>query len=417
MKLVIHGGKKLHGTIPVAGMKNAATPIIAATLLTDDECVIDNVPRIADVETMLAILLSMGSRVSWTGEHEVTICNRGAKLESLDEKLMKRLRSSSLFMGPFLARFSKAILAEPGGCIIGNRPLSTHFKALEKFGCRIERTNGHFQLSRETLRGAKIVLIEASVTATENVLMAASRAEGETVIHNAACEPHVQDLAQFLQALGVRIGGIGTSTLTIAGSESLHGARYTIIPDTIEAGTFLIMGLASKSTITVRHACHTHMEVVLEWLSSHGARLDISGDSITVHRSAHLQAGRADFQTYPGLPSDLQALFGVLATQLHGTSLIHEKMFEGRLGYIPELIKMGANAVLCDPHRVLVTGPTPLYGQEIRSFDLRAGAAMIIAGLIASGETIIHDAEIIDRGYERIEERLRALGADILRVE
>lgn len=417
MKLVIHGGKKLHGTIDVAGMKNAATPIIAATLLTDDECVIGNVPRIADVETMLAILVSMGSQVSWTGEHEVTICNRGVRLDSLDEKLMKRLRSSSLCMGPFLARFSKAILAEPGGCIIGNRPLSTHFKALEKFGCKIERTNGHFQLSRETLRGTKIVLIEASVTATENVLMAAACAEGETIIHNAACEPHVQDLAHFLQALGVQISGIGTSTIAVVGGRSLHGAHYTIIPDTIEAGTFLIMAIASKSTITVRHARHDHMEVVLEWLISHGARLDISGDSITVHRSAHLQAGRADFQTYPGLPSDLQALFGVLATQLHGTSLIHEKMFEGRLGYIPELIKMGANAVLCDPHRVLVTGPTPLYGQEIRSFDLRAGAAMIIAGLIASGETIIHDAEIVDRGYERIEERLRALSADIQRVE
>lgn len=417
MKFVIRGGKKLQGVIPVAGMKNAATPIIAATLLTDEMCVVRNVPRITDVETMLAILVSMGSVVDWTGDNEVTICNRGVSLETLDEKLMKRLRSSSLFLGPFLARFSRAVLAEPGGCIIGNRPLGTHFRALEKFGCNIERINGHYEISRDVLKGATVVLLEASVTATENVLMAASLAQGTTVIHNAACEPHVQDLAHFLQVLGVDIEGIGTSTITIHGAQKLGGAHYTIIPDTIEAGTFAILGLATKSEITIQHARHEHMEVVLEWLSAQGARFDITDDSITLHTSARSSAGRADFQTYPGLPSDLQALFGVLATQLHGTSLIHEKMFEGRLGYIQELIKMGANAVICDPHRVLVTGPTPLYGQEIRSFDLRAGAAMIVAGLVASGETIIHDAEIVDRGYERIEERLRALGADIKRID
>ena len=417
MKFVIHGGKKLRGTISVAGMKNAATPIIAATLLTDEECIISNVPRIADVETMLSILTSMGARVAWTGAHEIAICNKGVVLESLDEKLMKRLRSSSLFLGPFLARFSRAVLAEPGGCIIGNRPLGTHFKALEKFGCSIERINGHYEISRSALKGALVVLLEASVTATENVLMAASRAEGTTIIHNAACEPHVQDLAHFLQSMGASIQGIGTPILVVEGSSELAGARHTIIPDTIEAGTFVMMALATKSAITVEHARHEHFEVVLEWLKSHGARLDSGDDSVTVHPSAHLAAGRADFQTYPGLPSDLQAIFGVLATQLHGTSLIHEKMFEGRLGYIQEMVKMGANAVICDPHRVLVTGPTPLYGQEIRSFDLRAGAAMIIAGLIASGETVIHDAEIVDRGYERIEERLGEIGADIQRIE
>lgn len=407
----------MQGTISVAGMKNAATPIIAATLLTDEECSIDNVPRIADVQTMLAILSSMGSSVRWTGDHSVAICNRGAAIEHLDEKLMKRLRSSSLFMGPFLARFSKASIAEPGGCIIGNRPLGTHFQALQKFGCTIQRTNGHYELSRELLVGTEIVLLEASVTATENVLMAACAAQGTTTIHNAACEPHVADLGHFLQAMGVAISGIGTPTIIVEGAPKRSGARHTIIPDTVEAGTFIILALATKSELTVCHARSEHMKVVLEWLMSHGARLDISDNSVIIHHSAHLQAGRADFQTYPGLPSDLQALFGVLATQLQGTTLIHEKMFEGRLGYIPELIKMGANAVICDPHRVLVSGPTPLYGQEIRSFDLRAGAAMIVAGLVASGETIIHDAQVIDRGYERIEERLAAIGADIQRVE
>lgn len=407
----------MKGTISVAGMKNAATPVIAATLLTDEACTLSNIPRISDVDVMLSILKSMGSDVAWSGDHEVTICNKNARIETIDEKTMKRLRSSSLFMGPFLARFEKASIAEPGGCIIGNRPLGTHFHALQKLGATIERTNGHYELSRTRLIGARIVLLEASVTATENVLMAACAAEGITTIINAAYEPHVQDLAHFLVAMGAHIEGIGTSTLVIRGGHSLHGAAYTIIPDTIEAGTLLILGIVTKSEITIQHARSEHMDLVVEWLEMIGAHFDISEDSITLRLSSSLKSAHFEFYTYPRLPSDLQAIFGVLATQLHGTTLIHEKMFEGRLGYIQELIKMGANAVICDPHRVLVTGPTPLYGQEIRSFDLRAGAAMIVAGLIANGETIIHDAEIIDRGYERIEERLGALGADIRRVE
>ncbi|MEK7648314.1 MAG: UDP-N-acetylglucosamine 1-carboxyvinyltransferase [Patescibacteria group bacterium] len=417
MKFIIHGGKKLHGTLFVAGMKNAATPIIAATLLTDEVCTLSNIPRISDVEVMLSILKSMGSEVAWTNDHEVTICNKNARIEAVDEKTMKRLRSSSLFMGPFLARFEKASIAEPGGCIIGNRPLGTHFHALEKLGATIERTNGHYELSRTELIGSRIVLLEASVTATENVLMAACAAIGETTIVNAAYEPHVQDLAWFLVAMGAQIEGIGTSTLRIQGGRLLSGATHAIIPDTIEAGTFLMLGIATKSELTIQHARSEHMDVVLEWLKTIGAHFDIFEDSITLRVSSSLKAAHFEFYAYPRLPSDLQAIFGVLATQLHGTTLIHEKMFEGRLGYISELVKMGANAVICDPHRVLITGPTPLYGQEIRSFDLRAGAAMIIAGLIASGETIIYDAEIIDRGYECIEERLSQVGADIQRIE
>lgn len=416
MKFVINGGKKLSGTITVSGMKNAATPIIAATLLTDEECIIHNVPRIRDVEVMLSILESMGSRVLWIGDHDVTICTAGARADTIDEKTMKHLRSSILCMGPFLARFERASIAEPGGCIIGNRPLSTHFHALEKLGATIVRTNGHYELARKNLSGARVVMLEASVTATENVLMAACAASGTTTIINAAYEPHVADLANFLCAMGAKINGIGTSTLIIEGRHTLHGTEYTIIPDTIEAGTFLILGVATKSEITVQHTRSDHMDIVLEWLYQIGARFDITKDSITLRLSSDLRAAHLEFYTYPRLPSDLQSIFGVLATQLHGTTLIHEKMFEGRLGYIQELIKMGANAVLCDPHRVLVSGPTPLHGQEIRTYDLRAGAAMIVAGLLASGQTIINDVEIVDRGYESLETRLAGLGADITRV-
>ncbi len=417
MKFVIQGGKKLNGTIAVSGMKNAATPIIAATLLIEDECILQNIPRIADVQTMLSILASMGASVEWTGENEVKICTRDATLDAIDAKLMKRLRSSSLLMGPFLARFESASIAEPGGCIIGNRPLNTHFHALEKLGARIVRTNGHYELSRNELTGNRIVLLEASVTATENALMAACAAKGTTTIMNAACEPHVVDLAGFLRACGADIEGAGTPTVTIHGGLPLRGATYRIIPDTIEAGTFLIMAMATKSEITVAHARADHMEVALEWLHEMGGRFDISPDAITMKHSSELRCAKVNFQPYPGVPTDLQSLFGVLATQLPGTSLLHETMFEGRLGYIQELIKMGANAIICDPHRVLITGPTPLYGSEIRSYDLRSGASLIVAGLLASGETIIHEADIIDRGYEHIETRLSAIGADITRID
>ncbi len=416
MKFVIQGGKKLQGDIKVSGAKNAITPIIAATLLTDEECIIDNVPRISDVDSMLKILQSLGGAVTWTGEHQVSICNRGATFHTLDHKLVKSLRSSILFLGSFLGRFHSIELTEPGGCIIGNRPLDTHFHALARLGVVVERVNSHFRFSHRGLKGATVILLEASVTATENLLMAAALAEGTTVIKNAAYEPHVSDLIQFLIEMGADIQGIGTPTLCIKGVESMHGAHHTVIPDTIEAGTFLIMGLASKSRITIHDVRVDHMDVVLEKLRAMGGRFEVKGTTITTKPSG-LHAARIDARAYPGVPTDLQSLFGILATQAHGTSLIFDTMFEGRLGYIQELIRMGSNAIICDPHRVLITGPTPLYGQEIRSFDLRAGAAMIVAGVIAAGETVINNAEIIDRGYEHIEERLAALGVEISRIE
>ncbi len=415
MKFIIRGGKRLAGTITVGGMKNAATPAIAATLLTDEPCTLQNIPRIADVEAMLSIIRSMGGKAEWVGDNSVCIENKGVDIEKLDQKQVKRLRSSILFLGPLLTRWETVTLAEPGGCIIGNRPLDAHLIGLQKLGAQITRSEEGITAQRSALRGAHIVQREASVTGTENIIMAATAAAGRTQIMYAAMEPHVQDICHLLVAMGAHIEGIGTTTLTIDGGRRLQGADYTIIPDTIEAGTFLILGFATHSEITIQGARAEHMEVVLETLSAMGAQYEVGDGYIRTLPSSALQAIRMETRAYPGIPTDMQSLFGVLATQTQGATMIHETMFEGRLGYIQELKKMGADASVLDPHRVMISGPTPLYGKEIHSLDLRAGAALVIAALIASGESIIHDAQIIDRGYERIEERLSALGADIMR--
>lgn len=415
MQFVIHGGKKLSGALTVSGSKNASLPIIAATILTDQECVIDNVPRISDVETMLNILRSLGGSAQWTGDHQVTMCMRDIALQPLDQKLIKNLRASLLITGPLLARFSEVPLSEPGGCIIGNRPLNAHIDGLSKLGVVCEEANGQYYLTHNGLTGARVPLLEKSVTATENVMMAATRATGQTTILNAACEPHVCDLANFLRTMGATIEGEGTSTIHITGVSQLSGARHAIIPDDIEAGTFIIMALVTRSVLTVQGVRLDHLDIVLEKLASMGARFDIKDDSLTILQSGIMKATKIDTRPYPGLATDLQPVFGILATQAHGTTLIHDTMFEGRLGYVQELIKMGANAVISDPHRAFITGPTQLHGQVFRSPDLRAGITMILAGLIASGETVINDAHVIDRGYEHIEKRLAALGADIVR--
>lgn len=418
MKFIINGGKRLAGRIAVSGAKNAALPIIAATLLTDKPCIIGNVPRISDVQTMISILESIGSVVSWSGPHELTINNGGVKnSKPLDQRLVKKLRASILFLGPFLARFGSIEISEPGGCIIGNRPLDDHFHGLSQLGVHIASAHGRYKLVHKGLHALPVVMQEPSVTGTENILMASCAAPGTTMIQNAACEPHVQDLVSFLCAMGANISGSGTSTLTIIGGKKLHGARHTIIPDPIEAGTFLIMGLATRSAITVDHIRPDHLTVALEKLKSMGARFDATGDSITIAHTGVLQASSLATRAYPGIPTDLQAVFGLLATQAHGSSRIFETLYEGRLGWIAELVKMGATVSAPDPHTALITGPTPLYGCDINSLDLRAGATLVIAGLVARGTTILHGAEVIDRGYEHIEERLVVLGADIQRVE
>jgi UDP-N-acetylglucosamine 1-carboxyvinyltransferase len=415
-KFVIEGGKPLKGKIRAGGMKNAATPIIAATLLTTEECVISNIPKISDVDRMLEILKSLGAEVEWTGGHEVTICTKGADLKMLDEKAVKSMRSSILFLGPLLARFRKVAIPEPGGCIIGNRPPDTHFYALKKLGAKVTRENGYFHLEAQELTGSLIILPEFSVTATENVLMAASLAKGKTEIHLAAAEPHVQDLIKFLGEMGAKISGAGTHTLVIDGVEKLHGARHTLIPDQIEIGTLAVAAAVSGGEVTIENVMPNYLDIVLLKLQEAGVNIEIGENFLKIKPSNNLRAFRLQALPYPGFPTDLQAPFGVLATQCQGTTLIQDPLFESRMGYIGELVKMGANAIVADPHRVVIAGPTPLHGQEIKSFDLRAGATLIIAGLIASDKTIINEAEIVDRGYEKIDERLNALGANIKRI-
>lgn len=416
--LLIEGRRKLKGEIRASGMKNAATPILAATLLTREPCVISNVPRIADVFKMLELLAGLGADVAWTGDHEVTVTARDIDPTKILTPEVGRLRSSVLLLGPLFARFADVRLPHPGGCIIGNRPLDTHLDVLRGFGATVAEGRDELHVTRtRALRGASIVLSEFSVTATENALMAAAVADGTTTIRIAAAEPHVQDLARFLVALGARIEGIGTHAVTVHGAPSLHGARHRIIPDQVEIGTWAALAAATRSDIRILDVVPEHLDLVTKKLHHAGISFTINQAALHIHPAHRLRAFRLQTLPYPGFPTDLQAPFAVLGTQAEGTSLIHDPMYEGRLGYVQELIKMGANAVVCDPHRVLITGPTPLYGQEITSFDLRAGATLVIAALVATGVTKIHEAQIIDRGYESIDQRLRSLGATITRQE
>jgi len=412
-QFIIQGGVKLKGDVLISGMKNAATPIIAASLLTDEECILDCVPKISDVEKMLEIARSLGVKAEWIGEHTVSLKADQMNLTNLDKKMFKSMRSSVLFLAPLLVRFREANLPEPGGCIIGNRPLDTHFYVLQELGAIIERQSDSYHLKIDKFIGKQVVLPEMSVTGTENALMAAVLAEGETVIKLAAAEPHVQDLCIFLVAMGADITGIGTHTLKIKGVKKLHGTKHTIIPDQIEIGTFAVAAAATHGEISIHPVVPEHLDKVLSLFTAIGVNWEIKGDTLFIHHSHPLKAFKLQTLPYPGFPTDLQAPFGVLATQCQGTSLIHDPMYEGRLGYINELTKMGANAVICDPHRVLLTGPTPLYGREIKSFDLRAGATLLIAGLLAEGETVLNEAQMVFRGYEAIDEKLKKLGVQI----
>lgn len=415
-KFLIEGQHPLRGEIAVSGMKNAATPILAATLLTSEECILDNVPRIVDVFKMMELLKSAGSDVAWTGEHQITLRSQEITPNGIAASAVKSLRSSVLLIGPLLTRAREFRLARPGGCIIGNRPLDTHLDALRALGAVIDEQRDELFFRAERLRGAEIVLAEFSVTATENVLLSAVLAEGTTVLHIAAAEPHVQDLIRFLRRMGANIEGSGTHTLVIHGVTSLHGAHHNIIPDQIEVGTLPVAAAATRGSLTMTGIIPDHLHLILKKLHEAGIAFLLTKDTLSILSTHRLQAFRLQTMPYPGFPTDLQAPFSILATQAEGTSLLHDPMFEGRMGYVQELVKMGANAVVCDPHRVLITGPTPLYGQEITGFDLRAGATLILAGLIARGTTVIHGAEIVDRGYERFDDRLRSLGAVISRI-
>lgn len=414
--MFIQGGEHLRGDVVIRGAKNAIAPLIASTILVKGDVFFKQVPRLTDLDRFLEILSGMGAEVEWIGEHELRVNTRELDPQKLDRKNMKRMRFSILLLGPMLARFKKIVVAEPGGCSIGNRPIDTHVFALGALGATVEHdAAGELYLNAKTLRGTRVILPEFSVTATENLIMAAVTAQGRTSIRLAAAEPHVQDLCMFLHACGARIKGIGTHELEIDGVDELHAPKrpWMVIPDMIEVGTFATAAALTRGDIRMSPVVPDHLDAICGMLTRIGVGYTFEGKAFRVQGASVLRAFKLQAMVYPGFPTDLQAPFGLLATQAHGTSLIQDPLFEGRMGYVNELIKMGANAVVADPHRVIITGPTPLRGTEIRSLDLRAGVTMVLAGLVAEGETIIHDAEMVYRGYEALDERLRLLGAHI----
>jgi UDP-N-acetylglucosamine 1-carboxyvinyltransferase len=390
----ITGGNPLAGKIEVRGSKNATTPILAATLLAKTSSTIHNVPRIEDVFRILEIIESLGATVEWVGERSVKITPTVLNLEHFRQDLVKKMRSSILLLGALSVRFEEFTLGHPGGCILGARSVDTHMDALQKLGIEINRTKDGYRLKTQGKKSKKVVLQECSVTATENALMIAAALPGTTEIHFAAAEPHVQDLCAFLEKMGATIEGVGTHMLTVTGQENLSGAEQVV------------------------GARVEHLEVVLEKLRQFGAEFLVSKESITVLPTATLTAvQKVETSVYPGLPTDTQPLFGVLAAVSSGKTLIHDPMFESRFNYVPELQKMGTTAKILNPHQVEITGPTRLRGTAIKSYDLRAGVSLIIAALCATGKTTIEEIYQVDRGYERIEERLQKIGADIQRVE
>lgn len=419
MKFIINGGKTLSGNIRVMGFKNAATPIISATALTKRICVLKNIPKITDVLKLLGILEKMGSRQEWLDEHTLKIDNSDLRLMALDGDSVSQIRSSILLIGPLLARFGKVEFVTPGGCKIGSRPIDTHIEAFADFGVKVdfdEQSGRYVMTADENVRG-EAWLKEFSVTATENALMLGTRYP--LAIRLAAIEPHVSDLIGFLEKLGTKvIVKEAHSFETIPAPENDGGIiEYEIMNDPIETGTFAVLAAATRSRIVIQGADAKYLEAPLRKLKEFGVAFSLSGNELTVDGAkSKLQATRVQTMPYPGLPTDLQAPFGVLATQAQGTSMIFDTMYEGRLKYIDELKKMGADAVILDPHRALITGPAVLKGAEIDSLDLRAGATLIIAALTAEGRTELGNIEQIDRGYENLDERLKLLGADITRV-
>jgi len=420
----VTGGRPLKGTIRPAGNKNAALPILAATLLADGPCTIDNVPHIRDVETMLELLAHLGATVHWTGPNSVAVDATRAEPRELDPKLCARIRASILLAGPMLARFGRVNLPPPGGDVIGRRRVDTHFLALERLGAEIT-VGAAYKLEARQLDAADIFLDEPSVTATENALMAAVAARGTTVLRNAASEPHVQDLARFLAALGVGIDGIGTNTLTVAGGTPLGAGSFAIGPDYIEIGSFIGLAAVTNGALTIDGVRNDDLRATLMAFERLGVRPRLDGAKLIIdadqERRIRPDLGghvpKLEDGPWPAFPADLMSIAIVVASQCEGLLLVFEKLFESRLFFVDKLIGMGARIVLCDPHRAVIAGPSPLHGQVVESPDIRAGMAMLLAALAAQGDSVIHNIGQIDRGYERIDERLRALGAQIERID
>jgi len=421
---VVEGGHRLAGAVRPAGNKNAALPILAATLLADGPCVLDNLPRIRDVETLLELLVAQGVKADWQGEHTLALDARGARSSDPDPVLCARIRASVLLAGPMLARFGRVRLPPPGGDVIGRRRIDTHLLALQRLGAEVE-VGATFDFEAKQLTGADVFLDEASVTGTENALMAAVAARGRTVLRNAASEPHVQDLARFLVAMGAAIEGIGTNTVTIEGGRPLKGARFAIGPDHIEVGSFLGLAAVTDSALTIEGVRADDLRSTLLGFERLGVEPRLDGDRLVVEAGQARRVrddlgghvSKVEDGPWPAFPADLMSIALVTATQCEGLVLMFEKMFESRLFFVDKLVGMGARIVLCDPHRAVVAGPSPLRAGTVESPDIRAGMAILLAALAAEGTSTIHNVGQIERGYERIHERLTALGAVIERHE
>jgi len=424
-RFLVEGGHGLQGGIRPAGNKNAALPAIAAALLSTEPVTLENVPRIRDVETMLEIVESLGAEVEWKEENTVRVDAGDVEEGRPDPDLARRIRASLLLAGPLLARFGRVSLPPPGGDVIGRRRLDTHFLAFRKLGAAIDLHQDGFEIRGEELRGRSMFLDEPSVTATENAIMAAVGASGVTLIRNGAAEPHVQDLCHLLCGMGARIRGIGTHTLEIEGVSVLGGTRFRLQPDHIEAGSFIGLAAVTGSELRIEDAPLDHLDSTLLGFRRLGVECSPDGDDLVVHgdrehvirSDAFGHVPKIDDGPWPAFPADLTSIALVTATQCRGTVLVHEKMFESRMFFTDKLVGMGAQIILCDPHRAVVVGPAPLQGGLLESPDIRAGMALLIAALGARGESEIRNIHQIERGYERVDERLRGLGAKIRRMD
>jgi UDP-N-acetylglucosamine 1-carboxyvinyltransferase len=426
-KLVIRGGNPLLGTVRISGAKNAALPCMAAALLTDEPVILENIPQVRDIETTRKLLAAMGAEVELgygRAHHRTTICARTLAAPEASYELVKTMRASTLVLGPLVARCGRARVSLPGGCAIGARPIDLHIKGLESLGAKITQEHGYVEavtdpLKGNRLQGAEIVFDKITVTGAEDILMAATLADGETVMHNCAREPEVADLAALLNAMGAKIQGAGTSTIRVNGVAKLHGARHRIIPDRIEAGTFIIAGALTGGDLNVAGCDPAHLTAILEKLAETGVKTAVKADSVRVMGDhlidQPLRAADLNTEEYPGFPTDMQAQYMALATQAAGTSIITENIFENRFMHAQELVRMGAN-IRIEGRRAIVRGGTPLSAAAVLASDLRASASLVLAALVADGETIIDRVYHLDRGYENIEEKLKAVGAEIRRV-
>jgi UDP-N-acetylglucosamine 1-carboxyvinyltransferase len=415
-KFVIIGNKPLSGELAVSGAKNAVLPLMAACLLTDGKCRLTNVPDIEDVHAMINIMADLGAEIEFSN-HVLNINCRNVIKFKPNPELVLRLRGSVLFLGPLLARFGKVEMPFPGGDIIGARSIDTHLDAFRALGGKVDLSNC-VSINAHKLTSARIILEESSVTGTENIMMAATGAEGKTVIKLAAMEPHVEQLGDFLKKMGAQILGQGTPTIEITGVHKLHGAEIEVIPDSNEAAGYITLGAAARADIKITHTNPEHLDDFLLKLSKMNVNFEVGQDFVHVKKPAFAYKGtKIQCGLYPKLNSDYVPPMAVLATQAEGETIIYEWLYENRLGHIPELVKMGATAEVLDPHRVRITGPTPLHAQKIKTFDIRMGMTLVIAALIAEGESEISDIHHIDRGYEKLEEKLIGIGASIKRIE